>query len=85
MGFNRAFTGGSSDPPPRGAAAVSRFMPTSILNLITGELSTLSPEEEAYEEHMTSEFKKRLGECDCACRYSEPYGWVPEAGCPVHD
>lgn len=27
------------------------------------------------------------GELDCsyACGYVEPYGWVPEAGCPIHD
>jgi hypothetical protein len=60
-------------------------MATSVLNLITGELSTLSADQEAYEDHMTAEMKKRLGECDRACRYSEPYGWVPEADCPIHD
>jgi hypothetical protein len=21
----------------------------------------------------------------CACGYTDPYGWVPEAGCPLHD
>ena len=28
-----------------------------------------------------------LSKCDCdnACAWVEPYGWVPEAGCPVHD
>jgi len=25
------------------------------------------------------------GDCGNACGYTEPYGWVPEAGCPVHD
>ena len=25
------------------------------------------------------------GPCDFACGYAEPYGFVPEAGCPVHD
>lgn len=25
------------------------------------------------------------GDCGCACAYIEPYGWVPEAECPVHD
>ena len=25
------------------------------------------------------------GPCDFACGYVEPYGFVPEAGCPVHD
>jgi hypothetical protein len=24
-------------------------------------------------------------DCDFACGYTKPYGWVPEAGCPVHD
>jgi hypothetical protein len=23
--------------------------------------------------------------CDHACEWVEPYGWVPETGCPVHD
>ena len=23
--------------------------------------------------------------CDNACAWVEPYGWVPEAGCPIHD
>lgn len=25
------------------------------------------------------------GKCGNACAYVEPYGWVPEAGCPLHD
>jgi hypothetical protein len=25
------------------------------------------------------------GDCGCACGITEPYGFVPEAGCPVHD
>ncbi len=25
------------------------------------------------------------GKCGNACAYVEPYGWVPECGCPVHD
>lgn len=25
------------------------------------------------------------GDCGNACDHVEPYGWVPEAGCPVHD
>ena len=24
-------------------------------------------------------------ECDMACGYTEPYGFVPEADCPIHD
>jgi hypothetical protein len=29
----------------------------------------------------------RRGYCDCgnACGYQEPYGFVPEADCPIHD
>ena len=23
--------------------------------------------------------------CGCACGYVEPYGFVPEAECPIHD
>lgn len=23
--------------------------------------------------------------CGNACAWVEPYGWVPEAGCPIHD
>jgi hypothetical protein len=25
------------------------------------------------------------GDCGNACDWVEPYGWAPEAGCPVHD
>lgn len=25
------------------------------------------------------------GKCGFACGYEEPYGFVPEAGCPIHD
>ena len=25
------------------------------------------------------------GNCGYACAYVEPYGFVPEAGCPIHD
>jgi len=25
------------------------------------------------------------GDCGCACGYTEPYGFVPEADCPIHD
>ena len=27
----------------------------------------------------------RTGDCGMACGYVTPYGWVPEAGCPIHD
>ncbi len=23
--------------------------------------------------------------CPCECGFQEPYGFVPEAGCPIHD
>ena len=26
-----------------------------------------------------------MGDCGMICEYQEPYGFVPEAGCPVHD
>ena len=25
------------------------------------------------------------GNCGCACGYAHPYGFVPEAECPIHD
>ena len=25
------------------------------------------------------------GDCGCACGWVYPYGFVPEAGCPIHD
>ncbi len=25
------------------------------------------------------------GDCGHACDWAQPYGWVPENGCPVHD
>ena len=25
------------------------------------------------------------GDCGHACDWAQPYGWVPEDGCPVHD
>ena len=27
----------------------------------------------------------RTGDCGLACGYVEPYGFVPEAECPIHD
>jgi hypothetical protein len=55
------------------------------LNLITGRIELPTDAELAHEERMTELTKKRLGKCDCACRYTEPFGWVPECGCPIHD
>lgn len=28
---------------------------------------------------------KLAGNCSCACLFQMPYGFVPEADCPVHD
>ena len=25
------------------------------------------------------------GDCGCVCGYTEPFGFVPEAECPIHD
>lgn len=55
------------------------------LDLITGRFKVPTQAEEAHEDRMTKLTKERLGECDFACRYTEPYGWVPECGCPIHD
>ena len=27
----------------------------------------------------------RTGDCGLSCGYTEPYGFVPEDGCPIHD
>jgi len=34
---------------------------------------------------LTIYYTAYYGECDSACSYVFPYGWVPECGCPVHD
>ncbi len=34
---------------------------------------------------LTNDFKKVLGQCEMECHWHPTYGWVPEAGCPVHD
>jgi hypothetical protein len=57
----------------------------SRYNLITGAITVPTKAELQQEEYMTAVLKQQLGECDCACRYTEPFGWVPEADCPVHD
>jgi len=54
-------------------------------NLLTGETTSPTQREMQHEEYMTATLKQSLGECDYECHYVEPYGWVPEAGCPVHD
>ena len=55
------------------------------LNLLTGEVTFPTDSELQHEEYMTALIKMSLGDCDRECRYTEPYGWVPEADCPVHD
>ena len=36
---------------------------------------------EIYCEYLT----EQLDDCECECHYHPTYGFVPEAGCPVHD
>jgi len=60
-------------------------MGESRYNLITGEITVPTRRETQHEEYMTATLRQSLGECDYACGYVEPYGWVPEADCPVHD
>ena len=55
------------------------------LDLITGKASIPTRQEIQHEEYMTAVITQTLGKCDYACEYVEPYGWVPEADCPVHD
>ena len=31
------------------------------------------------------DFADDVSECGYACAWVEPYGWVPEADCPIHD
>lgn len=39
---------------------------------------------EAQREHF-KRLKAPIFDCGHACEYVKPYGWVPEAGCPIHD
>lgn len=57
------------------------------INLITGSVRVNSLEEQKRQDSMTAHYKSTLGECDgdYACMWTKEYGWVPEAGCPVHD
>lgn len=55
------------------------------LNLLTGEVSLPTKADMQHEEYMTAVLRQSLGDCDYECAYVEPYGWVPEVGCPVHD
>ena len=54
-------------------------------NLITGKVTPISQGQLDWEERKTKEMKEKLGDCDCECHWADGYGWVPEAGCPVHD
>lgn len=58
---------------------------SAYINLIAGTVHWTTPERDRFEERKTLEIKRRLGECENACRYDVDYGWVPEADCPVHD
>jgi len=54
-------------------------------DLINGSVSVPTRHEIQQEEYMTAVLRQSLGDCACECHYTEPYGWVPECGCPVHD
>lgn len=54
-------------------------------DLISGSARAISRDEAGLREKVTKDFKKILGDCDCICEWHPTYGWVPEAGCPVHD
>jgi len=54
-------------------------------DLHTGEVTVPTRREIQHEEYMTAMLRNSLGDCDNECHYIEPYGWVPECGCPIHD
>jgi len=54
-------------------------------DLVSGQTVVMTAAEIQHDEYMTATFSQSLGGCDFACCYAEPYGWVPECGCPVHD
>ena len=60
-------------------------MNESRYDLINGKVIYPTMAEIQHEEYMTATLLQSLGHCDFACHYVEPYGWVPEADCPVHD
>jgi hypothetical protein len=35
--------------------------------------------------HIMNLFDPRVGECRNECAWVAPFGWVPEAGCAIHD
>ena len=55
------------------------------MNLITGKNRIIPKDERQYREAMTNQKKAELGDCDFDCEWHPAFGWVPEAGCPVHD
>jgi len=58
---------------------------SSRYDLVTGKVTVVTTRELQHEEQMTTMIKHDIGTCDYECRYTEPYGWVPECGCTVHD
>ena len=56
-----------------------------MFDLTTGETRILTDAEIQSNEYMTAVYRQSLGECDFDCGWMEPYGWVPEADCPIHD
>ena len=54
-------------------------------NLATGVVAVNTEQEQKYQDFMTLQHKKVFGKCDRECDWVKHYGWVPEAGCPVHD
>ena len=60
-------------------------MNDSRLDLIVGQSFSPDKQQKQHEEYMTATLMQSLGGCDLACSYIEPYGWVPECGCSIHD
>ena len=60
-------------------------MKTQVTDLLTGETRILTDAEIQHEEFMTATLQQSIGDCEFACCWVEPFGWVPEAGCPIHD
>jgi hypothetical protein len=44
-----------------------------------------SKEYPAFVCHIMNLIDPRVRECGAECAWVAPFGWVPEAGCPVHD
>lgn len=55
-------------------------------DLINQKFLEISLGQRAYEKVMTRLRIIQDGiRCNHECAWVEPYGWVPECGCPVHD